>query len=191
MPKCVCVGATSEKTVHVFVTSVKWGDEYVALARAGGGWQTAPVTPAAPGKQRSKRARTPKEGDNLTGQDQLKLAVWLRELFAASKHESRYSLAQVLGVDRTYVSRWLDAKNEPSGTMLIKLFEQLGVEVTPKPPDQMPRPLNMELADVREEVEALVGAVVEIQAELRVLTTLVRSQPDRLEPRRAERNTRP
>lgn len=92
--------------------------------------------------------------------EKVALAEWLSRLHKQAGGNVS-ALARALDTDRKNVYRWLDGSSEPGGAALLRLLAALGVELTPKPPDEIPRPVNVELRALREELAALTAAVSE------------------------------
>ena len=79
------------------------------------------------------------------------LRSWLRQLREAAGL-SQEALAAAVGTDRRNIHRWEVQGHDPGGTALLRVLSALGVELVPAPPGSIPRALNAELADLRNEI---------------------------------------
>ena len=79
------------------------------------------------------------------------LRSWLRQLREAAGL-SQEALAAAVGTDRRNIHRWEVQGHDPGGTALLRVLSALGVELMPPPPGSIPRALNAELADLRNEI---------------------------------------
>jgi transcriptional regulator with XRE-family HTH domain len=73
------------------------------------------------------------------------LGSWLRFLREQSGL-SQTELASTIGTDRRNIRRWEVEGHDPGGSVLMQILSALGVDITPAPPNGIPRAVNAELA---------------------------------------------
>ena len=118
------------------------------------------------------------------------LGAWLRFLREQSGL-SQTELAATVGTDRRNIRRWEVEGHDPGGSMLMQILSALGVELTPSPPEQMPRAVNAELRELdrrlREAEDRAGRRYDEVLARLEALEEALRA----LASRAAIANSRP
>jgi transcriptional regulator with XRE-family HTH domain len=72
---------------------------------------------------------------------------WLRQLRERAGL-TQDQLAAAVGTDRRNIRRWEVEGHDPSGTMLLRILDAVGVELVPASPDVVPRAVNAELRDL-------------------------------------------
>ena len=72
---------------------------------------------------------------------------WLRELRERAGL-TQDQLAQAVGTDRRNIRRWEVEGHDPAGSVLLRILDALGVQLTPLPPSEVPRALNAELREL-------------------------------------------
>jgi transcriptional regulator with XRE-family HTH domain len=73
---------------------------------------------------------------------------WLRQL-RERVGMTQDQLAAAVGTDRRNIRRWEVEGHDPSGTMLLRILDAVGVELVPGAPDGLPRAVNAELHDLQ------------------------------------------
>jgi transcriptional regulator with XRE-family HTH domain len=116
------------------------------------------------------------------------LGAWLRDLRLTSGL-SQTELAATLGTDRRNIRRWEVEGHDPSGTMLLRIFSALGVDLTPAPDG--PRAVNAELRDLDGRLAAAEEAAARRHDEVLARLSAQDAELRSLATRRAEPSSRP
>lgn len=74
--------------------------------------------------------------------------AWLRELRERAGL-TQDQLAAAIGSDRRNIRRWEVEGHDPAGTVLLRILSAVGVDLTPSPPQELPRAVNTELRDLQ------------------------------------------
>lgn len=85
------------------------------------------------------------------------LGPWLTTLFKASGL-SRRALAQAIGTERTNLTGWLEKSKGMTAQSLLLFLSAVNAHIDPAPPDNLPRALNAELADLNRKLDRLLGS---------------------------------
>jgi transcriptional regulator with XRE-family HTH domain len=89
------------------------------------------------------------------------LGPWLDDLRTRAGLSVR-ALAQTMGTDRGNVKDWLDGKGGMTAKTLLLFLNAVGAKIEPAAPENAPRAMNSELAEVRSRLEALEETVSEL-----------------------------
>jgi transcriptional regulator with XRE-family HTH domain len=77
--------------------------------------------------------------------------TWLKELRERAGL-TQDELAAAIGTDRRNIRRWEAEGHDPSGTMLLKILDAVGAQIVPAPPRELPRAVNAEVRELRDEL---------------------------------------
>jgi transcriptional regulator with XRE-family HTH domain len=93
---------------------------------------------------------------------------WLRELRERAGL-TQEQLAHAVGTDRRNIRRWEVDGHDPAGSMLMRVLDAVGVQLTPAPPSELPRAVNTELRELRERMREAADEAARRHDELRML----------------------
>ena len=82
------------------------------------------------------------------------LGAWLRKLRTTAGLTQAEVGAALGGIEARSIRRWENSGDVPGGLVLLRLLDAYGIEV-PTAPDSSPRAVNVELLELRQEIQHL------------------------------------
>ena len=114
---------------------------------------------------------------------------WLRDLRERAGL-TQEQLAHAVGTDRRNIRRWEVDGHDPAGSMLMRVLDAVGVQLTPAPPGELPRAVNTELRDLRQRMREAADEAARRHDELRLLLEAQRERVAGFSARREELSPR-
>ena len=99
-------------------------------------------------------------------------------------------LAHAVGTDRRNIRRWEVDGHDPAGSMLMRVLDAVGVQLTPAPPGELPRAVNTELRELRQRLREGADEAARRHDELRMLIEAQRERVAGFSGRREELSQR-
>ena len=99
-------------------------------------------------------------------------------------------LAHAVGTDRRNIRRWEVDGHDPAGSMLMRVLDAVGVQLTPAPPGELPGAVNTELRDLRQRMREAADEAARRHDELRLLLEAQRERVAGFSARREELSPR-
>jgi transcriptional regulator with XRE-family HTH domain len=114
---------------------------------------------------------------------------WLRDLRERAGL-TQEQLAHAVGTDRRNIRRWEVDGHDPAGSMLMRVLDAVGVQLTPAPPGELPRAVNTELRELRQKMREAADEAARRHDELRLLLEASRERVAGFSARREELSQR-
>ena len=114
---------------------------------------------------------------------------WLRDLRERAGL-TQEQLAHAVGTDRRNIRRWEVDGHDPAGSMLMRVLDAVGVQLTPAPPGELPRAVNTELRELRQRMREASDEAARRHDELRLMLDSQRERVAGFSARREELSPR-